>query len=461
MFISAEVVISNPNSHSDLTNNKLVYFAAIIASLGGFVYGYGLADIAGAILFVKDDFFLSDSIEEVVIGSALLGAMFGAIFGGAIVDRHGRRRTMVVTAFISIIGNLVIVLAPGVDLIILGRFIVGFGFGMVSFCAPLYISEISPVNKRGKLVSIFSLAIMLGVLAAYIIDYAFSGIEEWRWMFGIGIIPAIFLAIGIHYSPKSPRWLVMHGNLEKARSELVRLRGVEEVDQELEAIKCSLSIQTTSWKDLLAPSLRFPLFLGICLGIIRQATGVGIAVFYAPTVFLTAGFSSSSVSILATVGLGVLFVVMTVVAMFLVDKIGRRPLILIGLAGMVISLAVLGWAFSSPAQSAELGWIAVITLMSFTIFFTLGPGSVVWLLVSEIYPSKVRGMAMSVATLALWGAYLLVTVTFLTLVDILGRAGTFWFYALIGIAAFIFVYFLVPETKGKSLEEIEKFWEKE
>ncbi len=437
---------------------RFVYIAAGIAALGGFLLGYDQTVIAGAILFIKKQFGLSSTIEEVLVSAVVLGALLGAAAGGTLADRYGRRTVLMLIAVIFALGAIGTALAPTVTWLIGGRVVGGMAVGMVSITAPLYISEVSPSDVRGRLVSLFVLASACGLLAAGLVDYAFSGDQEWRWMFGLQAIPAIIFGIGIVFLPESPRWLASHAREDKARAVLMRLRGTANVEDELQGIQTSLGQRKGGWAELVSPAVRPALIVGIGLGICQRVTGVNLAFFYAPTIFELAGFESASVDILASVGLGVVSVLMTIVAMRVIDRVGRRVLMLGGLAGMALSLGILGLAFLVPHRLDILGWVAVASLMVLMGSWAIGPGAVVFVLISEIYPLKIRGLAMSVATMVLWGSYLLVTLTFLTLTQLLGNSGAFLFYALLGIGAWLFVYFLVPETKGKSLEEIQAHW---
>ncbi len=446
-----------PGTSQQTNSSRFVYIAAAISALGGMLFGYDTGVISGAILFIQQDFALSPTIEEIVVSSVVLGAMFGAVAGGTLTDRFGRRIVLIATAALFALGAVGTALALTITWLIIGRVIVGMAIGVASFTTPLYISEISPVTLRGRFVSFNQIALTSGIVIAYLADYALSGMRGWRWMFGLAAVPSALLGIGMVFMPESPRWLLSRGRVDKGRSVLERIRGTAAVDNEVQDIRQSSFQQGGSWSELSSPSLRPALIVGIGLALFQQVTGINTVIYYAPTIFQSAGFASASVAILATTGVGVINVLMTVVALLLLDRMGRRPLLLIGMAGMVVSLGVLGTAFLFP-HLPMLRWVAAGSLMLYVGSFAVGLGPVFWLLISEIYPVKIRGLAMSIATVANWGANLLVALTFLTFIQIMGRPVTFWLYGMVGIGAWIFAYILVPETKGRSLEDIEAHW---
>jgi SP family galactose:H+ symporter-like MFS transporter len=455
------------NSKNDLTTKSavradhssgFVYVAAAISALGGMLFGYDTGVISGAILFISKDFSLTQLQVEIVVSCVLIGALIGAMTGGILADRFGRRRVIIATATLFVAGAIVTALSPTFTLLIAGRIIVGAAIGVASFTTPLYISEVSPVKIRGRLVSINQVALTSGIVISYLVDYALVDIQGWRWMFGFAAVPAAILAVGMFRLPESPRWLVSKNLIDSARTVLERIRRTKDVGTELEDIQSSLAVQSGGWRDLFTPLVRPALIVGVGLAILQQITGINTVIYYAPMIFEFTGAKSASASILATIGVGVVNVAMTVVALLLVDRVGRRPLLLIGLAGMIIGLGVLGLAFQLPSLSGSLGWIAEISLMLYVGAFAIGLGPVFWLLISEIYPLKIRGVAMSVATSANWGANLFVALTFLTLIQATGRSSTFWIYGLVGIGAWLFTWFYVPETKGRSLEDIESHW---
>jgi sugar porter (SP) family MFS transporter len=440
------------------TGRHFVYLASAISALGGMLFGYDIGVISGAILFIKTDFSLSPSLEEIVVSSVLLGSLVGAMLGGILADRLGRRRLLIITAVVFGLGAIGAALAPDTAWLIAARVVAGTAIGIASFVAPLYISEIAPVEIRGKLVSINQVALTSGIVISYLIDYAFAGSQAWSWMFALAVIPAAAFGVGLMFIPNSPRWLVGCGHVDQARAVLQRIRGPEQVESELSAIRHSVAQQKEHWSELLGPLLRPAMIVGVGLAIAQQITGINTVIYYAPTIFKFAGLSSASVAILASVGVGVVNVVLTVVAMQLIDRVGRRPLLLVSLAGMALGLFVLGLAFSLPQLSGSLGWIAVASLMVYVGSFAVGLGPVFWLILSEIYPLRIRGRAMSVGTVANWSANLIVALSFLTLTQVLGKPATFWLYGIVSVGSWLFAFFLVPETKGRSLEEIEAHW---
>ncbi|MCZ3366429.1 MULTISPECIES: sugar porter family MFS transporter [Methanobacterium] len=437
-------------------NIQFVIIAAVITAIGGMLFGYDTGVISGAILFIRDAFSLSSTAQEIVVSSVLIGAVIGASISGFLADKYGRRIMVIVAATIFGIGAIFTALTPEVYALIAGRIVVGIAIGIASFIAPLYIAEVAPVSIRGALVSLNQLAITVGIVISYLVDFAFAPSGGWRWMLGLAVVPSIILGIGMYLMPPSPRWLYSKGRIDKARSVLERIRMTKNVSEEMKEIRASLVCeQECKWSEILDPVVRPALIIGIGLAAFQQLTGINTVIYYAPTILEFAGFQSAAVSILATAGIGMINVIMTIVAISLIDRVGRRPLLLIGLIGMVISLAILGIAFVLPGLSTSLGLLAVISLMLYVGSFAIGLGPVFWLMISEIYPLRIRGRAMSTATIVNWGTNLVVAITFLSLIQLIGTPGTFWLYSTIGIIAWVFVYFLVPETKGKSLEEIE------
>jgi SP family galactose:H+ symporter-like MFS transporter len=451
---------SDSQSGSKPTGQAFIYVAAAIAALGGLLFGYDTGVISGAELFLKNDFTLSTFALEVIVSGVLAGAACGALLGGRMADLFGRRRLLIATAIIFAAGGIACAAATSPAILIVGRIIVGLGIGLASATVPVYISEVSPANARGWQVSLFQLAITVGILAAYIVDYAFAAMQGWRWMFGLAVVPAAIFGVGMLFLPESPRWLAKRGHIDMARAVLIRIRGTSDVSAELKEIEGSLThaIERGKLSDLLAPSLRPALLVGIGLAVFQQVTGINTVIYYAPLIIQSAGVSSASGAILATAGIGVVNVLMTIIAMWLIDRMGRRPLLLIGIAGMAITLGLLGLAFQMQGKSVVLVWLAVISMMVYVGSFAISLGPIFWLMISEIFPLKIRNSAEGLSAAFNWGSNLLVSLTFLTLLQMIGPTRTFWLYGLFAIAAWVFSYLRVPETKGRTLEEIEQFW---
>lgn len=427
-----------------------------IAALAGLLFGFDTGIISGALLFIQRDMQLSTGMQELIVSSVLLGAMFGSLASGTLTDRFGRRRLMLVISGLFIFGTLIATLATTVYTILLGRLFIGLAIGIGSYTAPLYIAEVSPVNLRGGLVSLNQLAITIGILCSYLINYAFTNTEgSWRWMFGIGVIPAILLSIGMIFLPESPRWLVKRNLLEEAKNTLRKLRRTDNVNDEIRDIQNSLRVRQATFSEIFSANIRPVLFLGAMLGLIQQVTGINTIIYYAPTIFQLAGFQDASSSILATVGIGVVNVLATIFAVFMLDKLGRRPLLLAGLTGMGVSLLGLSLAFFANA-SAALPWIAMCCTFTYIICFAFSLGAILWLMVSEIFPLEIRATAMSIAVFSCWFWNFVVSSTFLTLLDAIGPGGAFLLYAVMCAASFVFCYHKTPETTGVTLEQIEQ-----
>jgi sugar porter (SP) family MFS transporter len=455
--------VENATSDGGETN-RFIYVTAAIAALNGLLFGFDTGVISGALLYIDKSFALSHFMTEVVVSATLVGAIFGAAVGGRLADRLGRRRLMVAGASVFFGGSVVMGLAPSVSWLVVGRLVVGFAIGVASMVGPLYISEIAPPKIRGSLVSLNQLAVTSGILLAYLVNYAFKGPGGWRWMFGSGVVPAAVLALGMLFMPESPRWLVEQGRREEARSVLSKTRSAERIEDEIDEIERTKEVEDDDFSTLLESWVRPALVVGVGLAVLQQVTGINTVIYYAPTIFKSTGFGASA-SILATVGVGLVNVAATICAVLLVDRVGRRPLLLVGLSGMALALGGLSVTFFLPGLSGVVGWAAVASLMLYVGFFAIGMGPVFWLLISEIYPLQVRGSAMGVVTVANWASNLLVSLTFLTLINGgtfsgvefggIGRTGTFGLYAGLSVLSLLFVYWQVPETKGRSLEEIE------
>lgn len=448
---------SQESSASHHKVSSFVYIVAAIAAIGGLLFGYDTGVISGAILFIKKQYDLGSTLQEVTVSVVLIGALTGAALGGLLGDRYGRRRMIILAAIIFGIGALLTAFTPNLPILIIGRIIVGIGIGIASFISPMYISEVAPKSIRGTLVFLNQLALTVGILLAYLVDYLFANVPGgWRWMLGLAFIPALALGFGMAKMPDSPRWLMMRKSGDRTRKVLQEIRGTSSVDTEFNEIQQSLATEGSSkWSDLLKPKLRLPLIIGMGLAVFQQVTGINTVIYYAPTIMEFSGMKSAGASILATTGIGIVNVIFTIIGSWFVDRAGRRPLLIISLSGMAISLALLAIAFQLPQLASSLGVAVVVILMLYVASFAIGLGPIFWLLISEIYPLNVRSKAMSVATVVNWAANLVVAVTFLSIVKSLGRPGAFWLYAGLTLLSVIFTIKLVPETKDRTLEQIQ------
>lgn len=441
-------------------SDRFVLLVAGMGALAGLLFGYGTGVIAGALLFVREHFDLSPLAQGVVVSAMLLGAAVGALAAGRVGDRFGRRISVMVAAIVFAVGAVGCAVAPTTAVLVVGRFVAGIGVGMASTSAPVYISEVAPERLRGALLTMFQLAVTSGILASFLVALLLEPGGEWRWMFALSAIPGVILAVGMWVVPPSPRWLVERGRIEDAAGVLVRLRGSEaDVETELAAIRAAADHPQASWRTLLSPGIRIALIVGVGLAILQQATGINAVLYYAPTIFQTAGLESESSAILAGAGLGVVNVIFTIVAIRYIDRVGRRTLLLVGSAGMVVGLFALGLAFVVPDDGTDTVAILAIAATAFYLAaFAVSLGPIVWVLNAEIYPLAVRGRANAVASLSHWVANFLVVLTFLPLIDAIGSAAMYWIYAGIALAGMWFIAALVPETRNRSLEAIEEHW---
>lgn len=433
----------------------LLSLVSCVAAIGGLLFGYDTGIISGAILYIKEQYTLTIFEEELIISILSLGAVFGAIFGGSLSDFFGRKKVVLSSSLFFIISAVGLSLSNSVIELVFWRFLVGIAIGVSSATAPLYIAELAPRFLRGALVSINQLAITIGILASYLIGIAYVETQSWRMMFVFAAIPAFVQFLVMSFFPESPRHLAKIGKTKLAVKVLERFRGSKkDAHLELAHIEKLHNIKKTSWKELFKKTTRKALLAGVGVTVIQQITGINSILYYAPTIFKFAGFSSNQAALQASMWVGVVNVLMTFIAIYLVDKVGRKPLLYFGLGGMVISLFVLGLGFHTN-QTELLGMISLITLFIYIASFAYSLGPVGWLINSEIYPLHIRGKAMGVSTCANWLANFVITATFLNLINLLGKSGTFWLYAAIGLIGLLFIWRFVPETKAQSLEEIE------
>ncbi|MGI8752249.1 MAG: sugar porter family MFS transporter [Acidimicrobiales bacterium] len=435
---------------------RAVVWTAAITALGGLLFGYDTGVVSGALLFLKDDFHHITSFQKELVTSLLLvGAAIGAIGAGRVADRIGRRPTILLTASIFVVGVLGAAFSPVFGVLLAARIVIGLAVGSASMVVPMYIGEAAPPKFRGALVSFNQLAITSGILVSYLTDYGLASSRNWRLMFGLAAIPAALLFVGMLTQAESPEWLVTHDREDDARRVLSRLRHDGNVDVELASMKEGMQRQNVTITELLSPRLRGALTLGVLLAVFQQVTGINTIIYYAPTLLNNAGLGSSS-ALLANVINGGINVGMTLVAIRLLDRVGRRTLLICGTSGMVLALFVIAVTFQVGGSHLT-GTAAVVTivfLFFYTGSFAIGLGPVFWLLISEIYPVRVRAPAMSVATFANWAANFVVTISFLTLLSAITDAGTFFLFGFLSLVALLYFWRRVPETKGLRLEDI-------
>jgi MFS transporter, SP family, galactose:H+ symporter len=454
----AEDILRREEGHRRVPRAVLIYLIAAVAAMGGLLFGYDTGVISGAELFLKNEFHLTPGSEELAVSAVLIGAVIGAAAGGWLGDRLGRRVTLLVMAVIFGAGAILTSVSAGYWWFVLFRIVVGVGIGAASLIAPVYVAELAPPKIRGTLVLFFQLAVTVGIAAAYWVDLAFAaGGFGWRPMFGAAVIPALILGLGMVFLTDTPRWFSSRGRWDDAARAAIQTATPDEARDELRGIHEALaSEERSSVRDFLRPGLRIALLVAVGLGIFQQFVGINTVIYYAPTIFQLAGYKSTNAAILATAVVGIVNVLSTIVAVVLVDRVGRRFLLLTGLTGIVLSLGAMGVIFAvGPKHAAAL---VLIALLVYILSFAISMGPVFWLLSAELFPNRLRARGGSIAVTIQWAANLLVSVTFLTLLTRIGTSVTFWIYAVIGICALVFVWFLVPETKGRPLERIESYW---
>lgn len=441
-----------------------VAVVAAIAATGGLLFGFDTGVISGALNFLKDGWQLSPSELEWVTSAVLVGAVIGAASSGRITDVFGRKRVILVTAIIFAAGAIGTGLAPSLSALVMGRIVIGIAIGVASFAVPLYISEISPTKNRGALVSLNQLMITIGILASYISDYLIAddaNLESWRWMFLVGFFPALVLLIGMFFLPETPRWLISKQRYDEGLAMLRKIEDPALVDAEFEELRKETANNTSSGgaSDILKPWLRPALMIGVGIMFFQQFTGINTIIYYSPVIFKMAGFVGNTESIVPAVIVGVVNVLFTVVSMLLIDRLGRRPIYLIGTVGMVVALVALGGAFHfQDLIGPSTKYLTVVSILVYIMFFAISLGPLGWLILSEVFPLSVRGVGMSLGSLSNWLFNLIVAFTFLKLVNALSPAGAFWLYAVVGVIGLVWGYYKLPETKGKSLEQIEAHW---
>ena len=439
-----------------------LYVVAIVASLGGLLSGYDTGVISGALLFINETWILPDTLQGFLVSSVLIGAVIGAATNGILADIFGRKKIILATALIFILGSVMCAFAPNVYILIISRIFVGFAVGIVNFVVPLYLSEISPKNLRGTLVSLYQWAITSGILFSYFINAAFAqAVYNWRWMLFAGVLPGLILFVGMCLMSDTPRWLVSKNREDEAKYVFKKIEPDIDAEKEIQDIKTTLNSESKEKNFAFKKWMLMPFVVGIGIMFAQICTGINTIIYYAPTIFKTAGFDSNLTAIYATTGIGVVNFIMTIVAVFFTDKIGRKPLLYFGLTGVMLSLFALGTSFAfANVLGSSLKWVAVGSLITYIICFAMSLGPIGWILVSEVFPLKIRGIAMSICTVSNFAFNFFVVGSFPILLHRIGGAWTFWMFGAVSFLCIIFVYFFIPETKGISLEQIESNWRK-
>jgi sugar porter (SP) family MFS transporter len=433
------------------------YRISAVAAIGGLLFGFDTAIINGAIVFLKRQFAWSEFQTEIAASSLLLGCVVGASVAGVLSDWLGRRRILLLSAAIFALSSVATSLPNSLGPFCAARLVAGTAIGIASLVCPLYIAEVSPAGIRGMLVSLNQLAIVTGILISYLAGWSLSslGPESWRWMFASAALPSVVFYLALFAVPESPRWLAKEQRYEMALTVLDRL-GEPDARARLEEIKAAIGEESGSLAQLFQPGLRLPLIIGITLAVFQQITGINTILYYGSIIFTEqVGAQSASAALWANVVIGAVNLVCTIVALFVIDRLGRRSLLMIASAGMGISLGILGVIFLLHPSA---GSLVLSLILCYVAFFSVGMGPTVWVVISELFPTRIRGRAMSIATISLWVACMFITLTFLSLVKAISVSGAFWCYALMCVFTFFFVWRYTPETKGKTLEEIEKNW---
>lgn len=436
--------------------NRYLLTTICISATCGLLFGFDTSIIAGASPFIQEQFSTTNAQLEMVVSACVLGALFGALSSGKLSDNLGRRKLLIITGIVFILGTLFAAFAHNVNALIIGRFIIGFAVGMGSFTTPMFIAEMAPANTRGRLVLWNGAFLTGGQVLAFLVNYSLTATGNWRMMILSGIIPSIILTIGMLFMPESPKWLVSKNHEEKALAILEKLRGnLNAATTELQLIKETLNNKKAKISEIFGKTLRPVLMIGLLMGVFQQFMGINTVMYYGPHIMKSIGFSDSMTQMFGTLGLGITNFLFTIVTLMFIDKLGRRRFLLIGSMLAALSLFTMVFLLSSDI-SGFTAYLALICLITYIIGYCISLGSLFWLMISEIFPLHARGTCMSFVVAIQWGANFIVAASFLTILHALGIAATFSMYGIIAVIVFIFVYLKVPETKGIPLEIIEQ-----
>lgn len=432
-------------------------FACLMAALAGLMFGLDIGVISGATQFIQKEFQISDQMIEWIVSSMMAGAALGALGAGSLSAKLGRKKSLMLGAVLFVVGSVLCGLATSPTMLIFARFLLGLAIGIASFTAPLYLAEVAPENIRGSMISLYQLMITAGILLAFLSNTAFSYYEAWRWMLGIIAIPGVLFLIGVFALPDSPRWLIMAGRREEAIKVLHRLRGDEKViQQEVQEIEEQLKVPQKGWSLFKEnPNFRRSVGLGVLLQVVQQFTGMNVVMYYAPRIFQGMGYDTAA-QMWFTAAVGLTNVLATFIAIFLVDKWGRKPILYTGFVVMAVGLGVVGTMLGMGNLSHGQQTFTVVMLLIFIVGFAMSAGPLIWTLCSEVQPLKGRDFGIGCSTFTNWIANMIVGATFLTMLGTLGQGTTFWIYAALNVAFIFLVFLLVPETKGVTLERIER-----
>lgn len=453
-------VVADPSQGGAKARSPLyVLFLAVVAAISGFLFGFDTAVINGVLLFLRHQFSLSNLETEVAASALLLGCLFGAAGASLTGDRLGRRKSLLIAAILFAASTVGAALASSILVFSIGRFLGGLAIGLASVLTPVYIAEVAPAHSRGRLVSMNQLAIVVGILAAYVVSWGLAGLGDssWRWMLGVAAIPAVTFFIGLLFIPESPRWLISNQQREKGRLILARIYGPEQADLQVRLVEEAASGEQGTWSEVFSRPMRRPLTIALALAILCQITGINTVLYYG-SILISEHFhgESAGAALMANVIIGCTNLICTLIALRCLDRWGRRTMLLTGSAGMTVSLALFVVLWRIPGISPML---ILACVLGYTGFFAFAMGPIPWVVISEIFPNKIRGRAASIATSTLWTGTLIVTFTFLSLIHALGVAGTFGIYAILCVITFVFIWKMVPETRGKTLEQIQHQWE--